>query len=53
MTILKELWTREIPDPEIKTAYQYVCDFNEKLEKKLSDGPIEPKDIFSPVQQEL
>ncbi len=33
MTILKELWTREVPDPEVKTTYQYVFDLKEKLQE--------------------
>ena len=32
MTILKELWTKEIEDPEIKSTYQYVIDLRERLE---------------------
>lgn len=32
MTILKELWTKEIKDPEIKTTYQYVLDLRDRLE---------------------
>ena len=32
MTILKELWTNEMNDPEIKSTYQYVIDLREKLE---------------------
>ncbi|XP_041365121.1 uncharacterized protein LOC121380393 [Gigantopelta aegis] len=33
MQILKELWTDEITDPEIKTTYQYVIDLRERLEE--------------------
>ena len=33
MAILKELWTQDVPDPEIKTTYQFVFDLKEKLEK--------------------
>ena len=33
MAILKELWTQEVPDPEIKTTYQFVFDLKQKLEK--------------------
>ena len=33
MTILKELWTREVPDPEVKTTYQYIFDLKERLER--------------------
>ena len=32
MTILKELWTKEIEDPEIKSTYHYVIDLRERLE---------------------
>jgi hypothetical protein len=30
MVILKELWTKEIPDEEIKSTYQYVLDLRER-----------------------
>lgn len=33
MSILKELWTRDVPDPDTKTTYQYIFDLREKLEK--------------------
>ena len=32
MTILKELWTNDIQDPQIKSTYQYVIDLRERLE---------------------
>ena len=32
MTILKELWSKEFEDPEVKTTYQYVVDLRDKLE---------------------
>ena len=32
LTILKELWSEEIPDEEVKSTYQYVLDLQEKLE---------------------
>lgn len=32
LTILKELWTKEIRDEEVKTTYQYVVDLSQKLE---------------------
>ena len=32
MTILKELWTEEITEEEVKTTYQYVLDLKERLE---------------------
>lgn len=31
MTILKELWTKNIPDSEVKTTYQYVIDLQNRL----------------------
>ena len=33
MTILRELWTKEIEDEEVKTTYQYVIDLRGKLEE--------------------
>ena len=33
MSILKELWTHDIPDAETKTTYQYIFDLKEKLDK--------------------
>ena len=33
MTILRELWTKEIGDEEVKTTYQYVVDLREKMEQ--------------------
>jgi len=32
MRILKELWTKNIETPEIKTTYQYVLDLKSRLE---------------------
>ena len=32
MTILKELWTKEISDPELRSTYEYVVDLRERLE---------------------
>lgn len=32
MTILRELWTEEIPVEEVKTTYQYVLDLRDRLE---------------------
>lgn len=32
MTILKELWTKEIKDPEVKTTYQFMLDLRDRLE---------------------
>ncbi|XP_052710767.1 uncharacterized protein LOC128185133 [Crassostrea angulata] len=33
MKILKELWTKEKPDEDVKSTYQYVIDLREKLEE--------------------
>ena len=33
MAILRELWTKEVPDSEVKSTYQYVVDLQERLEK--------------------
>lgn len=35
MFILKELWTKELEQPEIKNSYQYVFELREKLEDTL------------------
>ncbi|VDI60744.1 Hypothetical predicted protein [Mytilus galloprovincialis] len=32
MTILKELWTREITDPDVRFTYEYVINLRERLE---------------------
>ncbi|CAC5377450.1 unnamed protein product [Mytilus coruscus] len=32
MAILKELWTKEMDDPEVKSTYQYVIDLRERLD---------------------
>ena len=32
MFILKELWTKELEEPEVKNSYQYVFELREKLE---------------------
>ena len=32
LTILKELWTSNIEDEEVKTTYQYVVDMRQRLE---------------------
>ncbi|XP_069108942.1 uncharacterized protein [Argopecten irradians] len=54
MMILRELWTKEVPDPETKTTYQYVLDLKEKLEetcelahKQLKSAQIRPKKYFN------
>ena len=33
MSILKELWTDQAPEGEIKMAYQYVIDLRNRLEE--------------------
>ena len=35
MTILKELWTEEETDSEVKTTYQYVVDLKHRLEETM------------------
>ena len=35
MRILKELWTKEVDKPEVKTSYQYVFDLQERPEETL------------------
>ena len=36
MTILKELWTKEVEEPEVKNSYHYVFEQEEeKLEETL------------------
>src|SRR6266536_1686710 len=32
MTILKELWTKESVDPEVKTTYQFVLDLRDRIQ---------------------
>lgn len=32
MKVLKELWSKDIEDPEVKTTYQYVVDLRERLD---------------------
>ena len=36
MFILKELWTKELEEPEVKNSYQYVFEPREKLEDTLN-----------------
>ena len=31
MAILKQLWTKEVDEPEVKNSYQYVFELREKL----------------------
>lgn len=33
VTILKELWTKEMPDTEVRTTYQYVLELRNRLEE--------------------
>ncbi|XP_033728194.1 uncharacterized protein LOC117317492 [Pecten maximus] len=33
MMILRELWTKDVPDTDVKTTYQYVVDLKERLEE--------------------
>ena len=35
MFILKELWTKELEEPEVKNSYQYVFELREKMEDTL------------------
>ena len=35
MLILKELWTKELEEREVKNSYQYVFELHEKLENTL------------------
>lgn len=32
--LLKELWTKDIPDEQTKSTYQYILELKERLEKK-------------------
>ena len=34
-TILKELWTKEVNIPEVKTSYKYVTELRERLKDSL------------------
>ena len=36
MFILKELWTEELEEPEVKNSYQYVFELHERLEDTLN-----------------
>jgi hypothetical protein len=35
MMILKQLWTEEVEDPDVKISYEYVFDLQERLEETL------------------
>ena len=32
MSILKDLWTDDVPEPEVRTTFQYVLDLKDRLE---------------------
>ena len=36
MQVLRELWTKDIKDPQVHTTYQYVLDLRERLESTVS-----------------
>ncbi|KAK3770819.1 hypothetical protein RRG08_036420 [Elysia crispata] len=36
MAVLRELWTQETDDPDVKTTYQYVIDLQERLEETIN-----------------
>ena len=36
MQVLRELWTKDIEDPRVRTTYQYVLDLKERLESTVS-----------------
>ena len=36
MQVLRELWTKDIEDPRVRTNYQYVLDLRERLESTVS-----------------
>ena len=38
LQILKQLWTKEIHEPDIKTSYQYVIDLRERLESSMGSA---------------
>ena len=35
MQILKQLWSKEIEDPEVRSTYQYVIELRDRLESTL------------------
>jgi hypothetical protein len=41
LTILKELWTKEIAEGEVKTTYQYVVDLRNRIEDTLELARVE------------
>ena len=36
MQILKQLWSKEIEDPEVRSTYQYVIELRDRLESTLA-----------------
>ena len=36
MQVLRELWTKDIEDSQVRTTYQYVLDLMERLESTVS-----------------
>ena len=47
MMILKQLWTKEVEDPEVKTSYAYVFDLRERLEdtEKLAQEELKKSQV--------
>ena len=41
MFILKEFWTKELEEPEVKNSYQYVFALREKLDDTLKPAHTE------------
>lgn len=41
MTILRELWTAEITNPDVKSTYEYVFDLRNRLEDTCKMAQIE------------
>ena len=55
MAILKQLWTKEVDEPEVKNSYQYVFELREKLEdtlklahSELQKSPAKRKALLRP-----
>ena len=40
MISLKEFWTKEVEELEVKISYQYVFELREKLEETLKLAPV-------------
>ena len=58
MTILKQLWTKEVEEPEVKNSHQYVFELRERLEdtlklahRALEKDPVESKALLRPQVQ--